>query len=127
MGLRLSLDPLTECDKCDQVIYPDDVFRSVPIPAAPGYVALIYKCEHCQEVGKLAKEDVEWEEITTHMSRSQKRQEKQVQMEADLALEGEVTVEMLTSLWKSLPHAPMMEVHPQNRCMCKDCKERRGV
>jgi len=119
------LDPLTDCDECGAEVYPDDVFRTVPIPKAPGFIALVFKCASCTTVGKLAKEHSVWDDLEASIAYHHKADEDRFAAMMRLELEGDITVEYLKALWASLPTPPLREA-VMGSCMCDTCKTRRG-
>lgn len=118
------VEALTSCDECRRDIYPINVFRVVPVPKVPGHVALVYKCNFCGEVGKMASTEEEWNELEEQREDTDSDIEAQVAL-ARFDLDQEITVEFIEQHWKAQKYPPHKET--LTRCMCEDCVRRRGV
>lgn len=123
---EVKVEQISECDECATGITLYDVFKTVPIAKAPGYIAIIYKCPQCKAVGKMAKEEDEWDEIEQDYEERINAANAKVDKEIEIEFGGDWDVDLLKAYWASLSNPPIIE-DAKGACKCAECRKKYGI
>jgi hypothetical protein len=113
---------LFDCEACSADIFADDVFKVIPLTDAPGFLALVFRCPTCDQVGRASSTMDEWAEVRNVRTRENSKHNELV---AAFAADLEVfdTVELLQSYWASLRRPPLFEA-TMGKCKCQTCRNK---
>lgn len=114
---------VTNCDLCDGVVDPGDVYRTSAVKSMPGYVALIWSCQWCGAQGRTAARGEDWEIVReSYDLRSEFIDSAVVEMQFDLSMVDNVWDAL--QLWASYPGPVTIEPRVGKHCGCRACTER---
>ncbi len=113
---------VSECPKCEQIIQPRDVFKTVTISGSPHHVALVYLCPACKERSKAISTHIEWNQLTKESEQLAAYEDKEVRA-AMIELDAIETAEELRALWRSYDK-PLIREAVKDACGCEECRRR---
>jgi uncharacterized Zn finger protein len=112
------VEKLSSCPKCTGDIFPQDVYKTVPIQQSPQHVALVYKCPRCGTKSRAVATAEDWED------RRVKATKRKTNLRAEqIELDAVESVDDLVALWASYKNPPIRE-EVMFACMCPQCVER---
>lgn len=107
---------------CQARVEVGDVYKQVPIPKSPQFVALVYECPVCGDKNKIVASMEDWAETQKRAAAARDIRQNDFrvhQIELD-AIEGP---DDLVALWSSLLNPPLREER-RGACGCPQCEEK---
>ena len=114
---------LTRCTACQGNVTPENVVKSVVIPAAPMHIALVYKCPRCGKRERVVAETEEWKRLAELSQAITKTNDKQLSIHIQVELGAISTAQDLMDLWAAQKEPPLLE-DKMGACRCDQCNWR---